>query len=141
VVCLILDPSACRWMQERGVAHIVEHLAFNATEQFENHAIIKFLESIGAEFGACSNAYTTCERWASACSPAVRASAGVERPMDIDCVERLATIDPQLMLTICWDWDHVKKSRKVCADTVCKQTPKPKLRLIVGCAKTDPMLT
>jgi len=42
----------------------VEHLAFNATEQFENHAIIKFLESIGAEFGACSNAYTTCERWA-----------------------------------------------------------------------------
>jgi hypothetical protein len=40
----------------------VEHLAFNATEEFENHAIIKFLESIGAEFGACSNAYTTCEQ-------------------------------------------------------------------------------
>ena len=54
--------------QERGAAHIVEHLAFNATEQFENHAIIKFLESIGAEFGACSNAYTTCARCPQSCT-------------------------------------------------------------------------
>ena len=58
---VLLDRPRPR-VQERGVAHIVEHLAFNATEEFENHAIIKFLESIGAEFGACSNAYTTCEQ-------------------------------------------------------------------------------
>lgn len=51
--------QSCVRLKERGVAHIVEHLAFNATEEFENHAIIKFLESIGAEFGACSNAYTS----------------------------------------------------------------------------------
>lgn len=37
---------------ERGVAHILEHLAFSGTQQFNNHAIVRFLESIGAEFGA-----------------------------------------------------------------------------------------
>ena len=38
---------------EQGVAHILEHLAFNATEKFSHHKIVSFLESIGAEFGAC----------------------------------------------------------------------------------------
>ena len=47
--------------EERGVAHIVEHLAFSATKQYSNHDIVKFLESIGAEFGACQNAYTSAD--------------------------------------------------------------------------------
>ncbi|XP_062090970.1 zinc protease PQQL-like isoform X2 [Humulus lupulus] len=46
---------------ERGVAHIVEHLAFSATEKYTNHDIVKFLESIGAEFGACQNAVTSAD--------------------------------------------------------------------------------
>ncbi|KAL2635876.1 hypothetical protein R1flu_007355 [Riccia fluitans] len=45
--------------EERGVAHIVEHLAFSATRQYTNHDIVKFLESVGAEFGACQNASTS----------------------------------------------------------------------------------
>jgi hypothetical protein len=39
----------------------VEHLAFNATDNYSNHDIVRFLESIGAEFGACQNAYTSCD--------------------------------------------------------------------------------
>ncbi|CAL9027723.1 unnamed protein product [Prunus brigantina] len=46
---------------DRGVAHIVEHLAFSATEKYTNHDIIRFLESIGAEFGACQNAVTSAD--------------------------------------------------------------------------------
>ncbi|XP_044463820.1 zinc protease PQQL-like isoform X2 [Mangifera indica] len=46
---------------ERGVAHIVEHLAFNATKKYTNHDIVKFVESIGAEFGPCQNAVTTAD--------------------------------------------------------------------------------
>lgn len=46
---------------ERGVAHIVEHLAFSATKKYTNHDIVKFLESIGAEFGACQNAVTSSD--------------------------------------------------------------------------------
>ena len=45
--------------EQRGIAHIIEHLAFSATKNFENHQIIKFLENIGAPFGACQNAYTS----------------------------------------------------------------------------------
>ncbi|PKU71070.1 zinc protease PQQL-like [Dendrobium catenatum] len=47
--------------EERGVAHIVEHLAFSATKKYTNHDIVKFLESIGAEFGACQNASTSSD--------------------------------------------------------------------------------
>lgn len=47
--------------EERGVAHIVEHLAFSATRRYDNHQIVRFLESIGAEFGACQNAYTSAD--------------------------------------------------------------------------------
>lgn len=46
---------------ERGVAHIVEHLAFSSTKSYTNHDIVKFLESIGADFGACGNAYTSSD--------------------------------------------------------------------------------
>ena len=35
---------------------------FSATKAYENHKIVKFLESIGAPFGACQNAYTTFDR-------------------------------------------------------------------------------
>ncbi|CAE7265917.1 unnamed protein product [Symbiodinium sp. CCMP2592] len=48
--------------EERGIAHIIEHLGFSATKAYENHAIVKFLESIGAPFGACQNAYTSFDR-------------------------------------------------------------------------------
>ena len=37
----------------------MEHLAFSATNKYTNHDLVKFLESIGAEFGACGNAYTS----------------------------------------------------------------------------------
>ncbi|MCL7048539.1 hypothetical protein MKW94_026371 [Papaver nudicaule] len=47
--------------EERGVAHIVEHLAFSATKKYTNHDIVKFLESVGAEFGACQNATTSAD--------------------------------------------------------------------------------
>ncbi|GIL48315.1 hypothetical protein Vafri_4598 [Volvox africanus] len=47
--------------EERGIAHIVEHLAFNATESYSNHDIVRLLERIGAEFGACQNAYTSAD--------------------------------------------------------------------------------
>jgi predicted Zn-dependent peptidase len=56
-----LGRSVLEEEDERGVAHIVEHLAFSATTKYTNHDIIKFLESIGAEFGACQNAVTSAD--------------------------------------------------------------------------------
>ena len=44
---------------ERGIAHMVEHLAFRATTNYDKLELVEYLESIGAAFGACQNAYTS----------------------------------------------------------------------------------
>jgi zinc protease len=44
---------------QRGLAHFVEHMMFNGTENFAGNDIIEYLESIGARFGADLNAYTS----------------------------------------------------------------------------------
>ena len=44
---------------ERGLAHFVEHMAFNGTERFEKQQIVDYLESIGSTFGSHLNAYTS----------------------------------------------------------------------------------
>lgn len=44
---------------QQGLAHFVEHMAFNGTEHFEKQELIDFLESIGMRFGADLNAYTS----------------------------------------------------------------------------------
>ena len=44
---------------ERGLAHYVEHMAFDGTERFAKHEIIEYLESIGSKFGPDLNAHTS----------------------------------------------------------------------------------
>ena len=41
-----------------GMAHMLEHTAFNGTTHFAKNDLIKYLESIGVRFGADLNAYT-----------------------------------------------------------------------------------
>ncbi len=43
---------------QRGMAHFIEHMAFNGTTSFAKNDIVKYLESIGVRFGADLNAYT-----------------------------------------------------------------------------------
>ena len=43
---------------QRGLAHFVEHMAFNGTERFAKQEIVDYLESIGSTFGADLNART-----------------------------------------------------------------------------------
>jgi zinc protease len=44
---------------QRGLAHFVEHMAFNGTTNFPKLAIIQFMESIGMRFGPSVNAFTS----------------------------------------------------------------------------------
>ncbi len=43
---------------QRGLAHFMEHMAFNGSENFPPGALIPYFESIGMEFGADINAFT-----------------------------------------------------------------------------------
>lgn len=45
--------------QERGYAHLLEHMGFNGGAHFMPGELVKYLESIGAGFGADVNAYTS----------------------------------------------------------------------------------
>jgi zinc protease len=42
-----------------GMAHFLEHMAFNGTTRFKKNDLIQYLESIGVRFGADLNAYTS----------------------------------------------------------------------------------
>lgn len=42
-----------------GLAHFTEHMAFNGSKNFKKNDIVSFLQSIGVEFGADLNAYTS----------------------------------------------------------------------------------
>ncbi|MBA3886032.1 MAG: insulinase family protein [Acidobacteria bacterium] len=43
---------------QRGLAHFVEHMAFNGTKNFPKQEIVAFMESIGMRFGPSVNAFT-----------------------------------------------------------------------------------
>lgn len=42
-----------------GLAHFIEHMAFNGTKHFPKNELINYLQSIGVEFGADLNAHTS----------------------------------------------------------------------------------
>jgi zinc protease len=44
---------------QQGLAHFVEHMAFNGTEHFEKQELVDYLEGIGMRFGPELNAYTS----------------------------------------------------------------------------------
>ena len=44
---------------QSGVAHFLEHMLFNGTEEFPENELVATLRSFGASFGADVNAYTT----------------------------------------------------------------------------------
>ena len=46
---------------QRGLAHFLEHMCFNGTENFPKKGIINWLESIGVKFGYNLNAYTSVD--------------------------------------------------------------------------------
>ncbi len=43
---------------QRGVAHLVEHMAFNGSEHFEKNDLVDYFESVGMSFGPEVNAQT-----------------------------------------------------------------------------------
>jgi len=44
---------------QKGLAHFVEHMAFNGSTHFKKNELVDFLESVGIKFGPELNAYTS----------------------------------------------------------------------------------
>ncbi|MEM7480968.1 MAG: insulinase family protein [Acidobacteriota bacterium] len=59
-VRLVVDAgSLVEEEDQRGLAHFVEHMAFNGSEHFGEQELVDYLESIGMRFGPDINAYTS----------------------------------------------------------------------------------
>lgn len=44
---------------QKGLAHFLEHMAFNGSENFKQNDLIHYVESVGVQFGPHLNAYTS----------------------------------------------------------------------------------
>ncbi|MDO8548994.1 MAG: pitrilysin family protein [Ignavibacteria bacterium] len=47
---------------QEGLAHFVEHMAFNGTKNFKKNELINYLEKLGIKFGPELNAYTSFDQ-------------------------------------------------------------------------------
>ncbi len=47
---------------QRGLAHFLEHMAFNGSDHFKGNAMQEYLQSIGVEYGRNLNAYTSTDQ-------------------------------------------------------------------------------
>ena len=75
---------------QQGLAHFLEHMAFNGTKNLPGKQLIEYLESIGVKFGANLNAYTS---WDETCY----------NISDVP-VQREGVIDSAML--ILHDWSH-----------------------------------
>lgn len=80
---------------QRGLAHVVEHMAFNGTENFEKQALVDYLETIGMRFGADLNAYTGFDETVYLLTVPTDTGEALERAIQIleDWAHRI-TFDP-----------------------------------------------
>jgi zinc protease len=79
---------------ERGLAHFVEHMAFNGTARFPESELVDYLRSLGMRFGPEVNAYTSFDQTVF----------GIEVPTETggDGVKRI----PAKALEVIDDWTH-----------------------------------
>ncbi|MDR2717476.1 MAG: insulinase family protein [Treponema sp.] len=77
---------------ERGLAHFVEHMAFNGTERFPESKLVNYLRSLGMRFGPEVNAYTSFDQTVY----------GIEVPVENDS-EGTRRI-PETALAVIDDW-------------------------------------
>ncbi len=56
---LVKRGSACETESERGLAHFIEHMAFNGTKNFPSGDMVEYFQRLGMAFGADTNAHTS----------------------------------------------------------------------------------
>lgn len=90
--------------RQQGLAHFIEHMAFNGTKNFQKLEIVNFLERIGMRFGADLNAYTSFDETAYR----------IEVPMDKpEVVKKALQILEDWAHEISFDPDEIEKERGV----------------------------
>jgi zinc protease len=80
--------------EERGLAHFVEHMAFNGTSRFARNELINYLRTLGMRFGPEINAYTSFDETVY----------GIEVPVETGPDGRKTIPDMALAVIDDWTW-------------------------------------
>jgi zinc protease len=89
---------------QRGLAHFIEHMAFNGTRRFAKQELVNYLESVGMEFGADVNAQTSFD------NTVYTLRVPTDRP---DVLEKAFEILEDWAGSVTFDPDEVNKERGV----------------------------
>src|SRR5690349_9663764 len=89
---------------QRGLAHFVEHMAFNGTEHFPGNDVVSFIQALGMRFGAHVNAHTSFDE------TVYQLQVPTDRPAIID---RSLLIMEDWARNVSFDPDAVDKERGV----------------------------
>jgi len=85
---------------ERGLAHFVEHMAFNGSARFQKSELVNYLRSLGMRFGPEVNAYTSFDETVYGIEvPVETLPAGEGRPKELKII-------PERALEVIDDWAH-----------------------------------
>jgi zinc protease len=68
---------------QQGLAHFIEHMAFNGTKHYSKNDVIEFLESKGVKFGADLNAHTSFDETVYKISINTKDEKNLEKSIDI----------------------------------------------------------
>ncbi|MDR0597410.1 MAG: insulinase family protein, partial [Treponema sp.] len=88
---------------ERGLAHFVEHMAFNGTEGFPKFELVEYLRSLGMRWGPEVNAYTSYDRTVY----------GIEVPVEFD--PGGLKVIPDKALAVLDDWTRAVSFNAGCS--------------------------
>ena len=115
---------------ERGLAHFVEHMAFNGTERFPQSELVDYLRSLGMRFGPEVNAYTSFDRTVY----------GIEVPVETggDGIRRI----PDTALAVMDDWSRAITFDPAAVDLErlpAEILEEQKFRMLVNCNSPEDM--
>ena len=88
---------------QRGLAHFVEHMAFNGTRHFPKQDVVAFLQSTGMRFGAHINANTSFDQTVYQ----------LQIPTEPAVIERSFLILEDWAHAVSFDLDEIEKERGV----------------------------
>lgn len=81
---------------QRGLAHFLEHMAFNGTEHFAKQELVEYLQSVGMSFGGDLNASTSYDEMVYKLTIPTDTARVIQKALQIlDDWAHAVTIDPQ----------------------------------------------
>jgi zinc protease len=69
--------------EQQGLAHLLEHMAFNGSTKFQKNELVKYLQSIGLNFGGDLNAHTSFDETVYKLQIPTKTTADIDKGVEV----------------------------------------------------------